>query len=121
MSTRHSLNTHADPHSAHFDVVVESETHIVLIDRDEGRSITNDADGVIKRLQALLAGGIGNRRVVYLDTTRHFDELRVENRRFVGFAPCTASQQEYFAEMVSEQDPSKGLSAVPSGPKGSGI
>ncbi|WP_346014783.1 hypothetical protein [Escherichia coli] len=48
---------------ATFEVALQTDTHLVLIDLDQGASVTNDADAVIAWLAANLEGGIGKRKV----------------------------------------------------------
>lgn len=53
---------------ATFEVALQTDTHLVLIDLDQGASVTNDADAVVAWLAANLEGGIGKRKVYYRDT-----------------------------------------------------
>ena len=59
---------------------------VVIVDRDEGRSVMNDAHAVIEALVGL-GVELARRRVIYRDTDRLWDELLVRDGRFVGFAP----------------------------------
>ncbi|OUW26029.1 MAG: hypothetical protein CBD27_08950 [Rhodospirillaceae bacterium TMED167] len=70
-----------------------TDTRIILVDRDEGRSVTNDAERVVRQLDESIRGGIGHRKVYYRDTDGRFDELITEGGRFVRFSPCTEGQQ----------------------------
>jgi hypothetical protein len=85
-----------DP-SAQYDLVVATDLHILIRDRDQGRSVTNDADNVVRRIDDQL-GGIGKRRLFYRDTMGRFDELIVRDGRFLGFAPCSIQQQAIFRD-----------------------
>ncbi len=87
---------------AHFEVVKVTDLFIVLIDLDNGgRSVTNDAENVVQQLQKNISGGIGNRVIYYRDTTGRYDRLTVDKAgKFVGFAPCTNTQQTELAKMV---------------------
>jgi hypothetical protein len=78
-----------------FKIATVTDTLVLILDQDGPRSVTNDAQGVIDRLAAEL-GGLGLRRIFYRDTMGRFDELKVEQGRFVGFAPCSPHQQEAF-------------------------
>lgn len=78
---------------ATFEVALQTDTHIIIVDLDNGPSVTNDASAVIAWLNANLDGGIGSRRVYYRDTSNRFDELFVANGAFSGFKACSASQQ----------------------------
>ena len=42
---------------ATFEVALQTDTHLVLIDLDQGASVTSDADAVISWLAANLEGG----------------------------------------------------------------
>lgn len=70
------------------DYEVEIEDEVILVtDLDlGGRSVTNDAEGVIGDLAraGLLRPGV---RVIYRDSRQVWDELTVRNGRFAGFAP----------------------------------
>jgi len=48
---------------ATFEVALQTDIHLVLIDLDQGASVTNDADAVVAWLAANLEGGIGKRKV----------------------------------------------------------
>lgn len=75
-----------------------TDLFIVLIDLDQGKSITNNAHEVIEHLNKTVP--IGPRKVYYRDTMGRFDELKVKDGRFVGFAPCSDSQQVKFSELI---------------------
>lgn len=79
-----------------FTLAVVTDTLVLAIDQNGPRSVTNDAQGVIDRINADI-GGLGKRRIFYRDTEGRFDELRVEGGVFKGFSPCTEHQQEAFA------------------------
>ncbi|GHB14634.1 hypothetical protein GCM10007159_41280 [Modicisalibacter luteus] len=74
---------------------------IVIADLDGGgRSVTNDADNVVRRVSHIL-GGIGRRRLYYRDSYGRYDELRVVNEQFSRFAACSEKQQHAIAGWVS--------------------
>lgn len=50
-----------------------------------GRSVTNDAENVLMRIDAAVENGIGGRRVFYRDSMRQIDEILHDNGRFLGF------------------------------------
>lgn len=77
-----------------------TDTRILLLDLDQGRSVTNDAANVIEHLQSTLPGAIGPRRVFYRDTSGRFDELVVKHGVFAGFKPCSDGQQASLSEYV---------------------
>ncbi len=77
-----------------------TDISIVLVDLDEGKSVTNDAPQVIKYLNKNVPGGIGSRQVYHKDTKGRFDQLKVNDGRFDGFAPCSDSQQTKIFEMI---------------------
>lgn len=67
---------------------IERETEAYLLIRDEGpwdrhATITNDAEGVVKRLVKRLAG----RGLYYIDSQGDVDEIVVRNGKFAGFYP----------------------------------
>ncbi len=95
---------HGDFYSIGFDknyaVAAVNDLFILLIDIDNGRTITNSAARVIEDLNGSLPGGIGRHRVFYRDTMGRFDQLETDNGRFIGFAPGTPEQQDKFKSML---------------------
>jgi hypothetical protein len=67
---------------------------VLVVDLDCGRSVTNDAEGVIADLAAAGVDFRG-RRVLYRDTTGRWDQLVVAGGAFSGFAPGTRADQEW--------------------------
>ncbi len=53
---------------AQFTISIINDLFVLLNDSDKGRSVTNDAAGVIQDLERAVPGGIGFRRVYYNDT-----------------------------------------------------
>ena len=62
---------------------------IVLVDLDEGMTITNDAERVVEDLVKLEIYERPGARVVYRDTAGEWAELLVLERKFNGFAPAS--------------------------------
>jgi hypothetical protein len=89
---------------ATFELLLTTDTLILLQDCDQGASVTNDAEAVIQAVSTAV-GGIGRRRVYYRDTMGRFDELVVEHERFAGFKPGTLGQQRVFAELLDDRQP----------------
>lgn len=85
---------------ASFKIAVSSDTHIILIDMDDGRSLANDVISVIARLNQQLPGGIGSRRVYYQSPNGDFNEILLSQGEFTGITPCTAGQQHRLTEML---------------------
>jgi hypothetical protein len=65
---------------------------ILVVDQDQGMSVTNDAEHVIADLAR--ARVLPGRRVLYRDTDKHWDELVVSDGAFAGFAPLGATTPE---------------------------
>lgn len=98
-----SLFLTKEPMEFNFKILLVNDIFILLADQGQGgRSVTNDAPQVIKHLDENIPGGIGSRKVYYRDTSGRFDQLRVEDGRFVGLAPCTESQQVKIQEMLDK-------------------
>lgn len=72
----------------------------LILDLDQGKSVTHDAAAVIEHLNSTLPGGIGRRRIYYRDTTGRYDELVTRAGQFAGFRPCTESQQASMAAVA---------------------
>lgn len=87
---------------ASFDIIMVTDLFIILIDLDEGRSITNDVKFVISALEENLENGIDNRVIYYRDSSGRFDQIKVSNGSFKNFFPCSDSQQQYLSELISE-------------------
>ena len=64
--------------------VVERPGFLCLIDHDEGRSVTNDAENVIASLRAA-AYDLTTNRVIYRDTRGVWDEIVIADGAFAGF------------------------------------
>jgi hypothetical protein len=79
--------------TALFEIAEVTDTRVVLLDADDGCTITNDAAAAIAALQKCVPGGLKQRRIYYRDTCGRFDELLVRDGRFAGFRPCTEGQQ----------------------------
>lgn len=75
----------------------EQAVCIALEDRDQGKSITNDAEAVIRDLSER-GLPIGVKPVIYRDTSGQWDMLRVKNGAFAGFVPLGGAQS--FPEAV---------------------
>lgn len=73
------------PESDYRVVKVNTEQRIVwIVDYDDSRSVTNDAEAVVAALQPEYPGF----RVIYRDTDGNWDELKHDGGRFIGFAPA---------------------------------
>lgn len=72
-----------------YDFAVLHGGQIFVRDYDEGMSVTNNAENVIREIDAELRKadlpGIAGRRAFYIDTAGHVDELRHDGERFIGF------------------------------------
>ena len=90
------------PSRSSFDIVFIDDLLILLVDLNIGKSVTNDAYNVVKLLDKDIPGGIKNRRVYYRDTGNRYDQILTYHGIFVGFAPCTSSQQVFFQKLASE-------------------
>lgn len=85
--------------SASFEFYL-SDGVIVVIDLDQGRSVTNDADNVVARLAAY-GLPVGVVPVVYRDTLGVFDQLDVSpDGRFVGFVALGAESEAEAIRLV---------------------
>lgn len=85
-----------------FSVPVENEEFIILVDHDEGCSVTNDAENVIRWLDENLDGGLGQRKVYYRDTSGEYDELVHDNVNFKSYSACPLHIKQALAEMVKK-------------------
>lgn len=83
--------------NALFVVKEITDNFVLIVDTDEGRSVTNDACSVISRLEENIKGGLKNRKVYYRDSSGRFDELVHDGQgQFMKFAPCSEHQQKFF-------------------------
>lgn len=66
---------------------------VCIIDNDQGKSVTNDAENVIADL---VAEGVDLTKnlVVYRDTTWTWDQLLVDGNQFSGFKSINATDKE---------------------------
>jgi len=77
-------------------------TVICLVDLDKAKSITNDADHVIRDLHQRF-GDLSGFRVIYLDTMGTWDEIAVTENRFHGFKSVNERSQAAALARVSQQ------------------
>jgi hypothetical protein len=73
-------------HHGHPRAKFSTSTHghvIAVVDKDEGRSVTNDADAVIACLATNF--DLSKYRVIYRDTRGVWDEILVRDGRFADF------------------------------------
>jgi hypothetical protein len=56
---------------------------VFIVDNDDGMSITNDAENVVKDVLAKYP----NHRIIYRDTDGNWDELMYSQGEFSGFKP----------------------------------
>lgn len=88
-----------------FSIPVKHEDFVILIDHDEGASVTNDAENVIRWLDANLDGGLGQRKVYYRDTSGEYDELVHENVNFKRYNSPPLHMKQALAEMARKAVP----------------
>jgi hypothetical protein len=68
---------------SHFYIKTTSPDCVFLVDKDEGTSMTNDAESVCEWADKNFPG----KRVIYYDTTGRWDEMIHKDGVFKGFAP----------------------------------
>lgn len=85
---------------AKFEVVSDNDTFLLIVDLDQGKTVTNDASAVIQSLDRMTRDGLRNRRVYYRDTCGRFDELEHSQDRFTRILPCKDSQQRFLKSFV---------------------
>lgn len=72
-----------------YKVIHEDDEFVLLRDVgpwDRYPTITNGAEAVV----AEIAARVGARKLLYVDSSGEWTELRISNGRFVGFAPSDA-------------------------------
>lgn len=67
-----------------FDYAHSAPGEVLLRDRGTGRSITNDAEHVVRQVLRRFP----DHRIFYIDTMGYCDELVHDGREFTGFAPA---------------------------------
>lgn len=75
-----------------FKVELDGDDVVVLIDQDRGRSITNDAEMVVREIAEVL--DLTARRIVYRDTMGKWDGIAVEGGRFAHFVMLQLDSRE---------------------------
>ena len=76
-------------HPAEFAVLAQTDRVVLIadLDRELARSVTNDAENVVPRVDREVCG-LGQRRLYYMDSVGDFDELVHDGQgAFVRFAP----------------------------------
>lgn len=87
---------------ARYDVLICTDTLVLIADRNDGsRTVTNDADAVVWRVNKEI-GGLGRRRLYYRDSDGRFDEIHVIEGRFSGFKPCNDNQQRFLNKLATD-------------------
>jgi hypothetical protein len=77
---------------------------VLVVDQDQGQSVTNDASSVIADLSR--ARVLAGRRVLYRDTDKHWDELLVAaDGAFAGFAMIGATTPEEAIAKAEGREP----------------
>lgn len=71
-----------------FTIAYSDNDIVILIDHDNGASVTNDAENVILWLVEHFGGSLSGRNVYYRDTTGVYDQLNHQNNIFTGFSAC---------------------------------
>lgn len=80
--------------------VLQSLDHFIIIeDLNQGVSITNDAEAVVKEVVDLY----GDKRIRYYDTDGRFDELVHNHSQFVDFIPVTGNHELDDARWVEKR------------------
>ena len=88
-----------EPH-AQYVLIQENDLHVIIKDLDRGRTVTNDADYVTRKLNDQVKG-LGKRRLFYIDTMGQADELLHTKGVFSGFKACSPSQRETILKLVN--------------------
>ena len=70
---------------AKYELVFETDTHVLIKDCNVGMSVTNAAEEVVLELNRTLNGGLGSRKLLYVDSQGTYDELLHKDGRFTGF------------------------------------
>jgi len=90
-----------DPYNiahAKYKVMHENDLFILIQDLNSGMTITEDAHWVIQDLSRMIP--ICLRKVFYVDTCGHIDQLFIEKGQFTGFVLCTYAQQEFLTKLA---------------------
>lgn len=72
--------------TANYDIVSIDSDRVVIRDLgpwDTCPTVTNDAEGVVRRLVS--EGVLGSRRLFYIDSDGREDEIIVQDGKFMGF------------------------------------
>ncbi len=81
--TKHGTSLAIFDYSLMYDSVVIFDLHD---ENNCSRSVTNDVENVIEIINIGLQG-IGDRKVIYRDTNRIWDEIIIKNNQFHDFKP----------------------------------
>lgn len=69
---------------AAYDIVRVASPFVWIKDLDQGLTVTNDAENVVRVVLSRYPG----HRIIYQDTEGQWDELRHDGAKFTGFAPA---------------------------------
>lgn len=65
---------------------------VVVIDRNAGPSVTNNAAAVVREVARRLRG-LGARPLIYRDTSGRYDGLDHDGQQFIGFYPIGVTDE----------------------------
>lgn len=88
------FNANREPRAS-FDFEITDDKIILLVDQDNGRSVTNDIVNVLAEIiQTEEKASLAGYRVAYRDTTQRWDGVQLDAAgRFQGFYPIGAVDQ----------------------------
>ncbi len=82
-----------------FEIVLVTDTMIVIHDIAIGEWVANDADNVVSALQQIIPGGIRRRQLYYRDTGLRYERILIgPDGSFAGFKHCEIRQQSFFKQ-----------------------
>ena len=83
-----------------FEIVLVTDTMIVIHDVAIGEWVANDADNVVTALQQIIpGGGIRRRQLYYRNTGLRYERILIgPDGNFAGFKHCKIRQQSFFKQ-----------------------
>ena len=92
-----------------FEILLCNKTMVILVDRDDGPTVTNAPNEALEWLDLQLEGGIKGRRVIYRDTANRFDEILHSKGRAKKFKSLSEESQSFYERVMERHTGSLSL------------
>ena len=92
-----------------FEILLCNKTMVILVDRNDGTTVTNAPNEALEWLDLQLEGGMKGRRVVYRDTEGRFDEILHSKGKVKKFKNLSEESQAFYQRVMQRHSGSLSL------------